>query len=252
MTAAVVFAGPSLSPQDRACRNVVFLPPAQQGDMLRCLALRPAVIGLIDGLFGTTLSVHQKEILEAMAEGTPVLGAASMGALRAAELAPYGMIGIGGIFQDYRSGRLEADADVAVTHAPAELGYRATTVAMVDLRATLEAMAPDYPADALDRIRRTAEALHFADRTLAAIARCTGQLPFDVEATLRARHVGRKRQDALELLARLQGGHLPSPGRSWVLPMTREYAAIRSRALAGDQASRARCAGFAPLQRRMR
>ena len=48
-----------------------------------------------------------------MAAGTQVFGAASMGALRAAELAPFGMIGVGAIFAAYRDGRLTGDDEVA-------------------------------------------------------------------------------------------------------------------------------------------
>ena len=58
------------------------------------------------------------------------LGAGSIGALRAAELEAFGMVGEGRIFEAYRSGVLEPydtpfedDDEVAVVHAPAELGY---------------------------------------------------------------------------------------------------------------------------------
>ena len=60
-----------------------------------------------------------------------------MGALRAAELHRFGMIGVGAVFSAYVAGLLSADDEVAVLHAPAELGYRPLTVAMVDVRAVL-------------------------------------------------------------------------------------------------------------------
>jgi hypothetical protein len=60
-----------------------------------------------------------------------------MGALRAAELEPSGMVGVGWVFEQFRSLELEDDDEVAVVHEPAERGYRARSDAMVNLRATL-------------------------------------------------------------------------------------------------------------------
>ena len=41
-----------------------------------------------------------------------------MGALRACELYPYGMIGIGTIFNDYKKGVIDSDDDVSVALNP--------------------------------------------------------------------------------------------------------------------------------------
>ena len=60
---------------------------------------RPAVIGIIDGYFEIVPTVWHKEILWAMAQGIHVFGAASIGALRAAELDAFGMRGIGRIYE---------------------------------------------------------------------------------------------------------------------------------------------------------
>jgi hypothetical protein len=66
-----------------------------------------------------------------------MLGAASMGALRAAECAPFGMIGIGEIYEGFASNRLEDDSDVAQAHAPAEMGYLPLSEPLVNVRATI-------------------------------------------------------------------------------------------------------------------
>ena len=68
-------------------------------------------------------TVWHKEILWAMAQGIHVFGAASIGALRAAELDAFGMRGIGRIYEAFRDGVLEDDDEVAVLHGPEELGY---------------------------------------------------------------------------------------------------------------------------------
>jgi len=60
-----------------------------------------------------------------MAQGIHVFGAASIGALRAAELDVFGMRGIGDIYEAFRDGLLEDDDEVAVLHGPEELGYAA-------------------------------------------------------------------------------------------------------------------------------
>jgi hypothetical protein len=97
---------------------------------------RPLAIGIVDGYFERIPAVWHKEILWALSEGIHVFGAASMGALRAAELASFGMTGVGAIFEDFHSGALEDDDEVAVAHGDASSGYRATSEPMVNIRAT--------------------------------------------------------------------------------------------------------------------
>jgi hypothetical protein len=136
---AVIFAGPSLPPNVRPdlWLDIDWRPPIRQGELYRAALDRPAVIGVIDGYFEVTPTVWHKEILWAMAQGIHVYGAASIGALRAAELDVFGMKGIGRVYEDFRDGVLEDDDEVAVLHGPEELGYPPLTDAMVNIRATL-------------------------------------------------------------------------------------------------------------------
>ncbi len=131
----IVFLGPSLA-ADEARRLVPchVLPPARQGDVWRALSLRPRAIALVDGIFEAQPSVWHHELLTALEAGVAVYGAASMGALRAAELAAHGMVGVGQIFQWYRDGVLVDDAEVALLHADAEHGYRPLSVPLVNVR----------------------------------------------------------------------------------------------------------------------
>ncbi|MCI0561578.1 MAG: TfuA-like protein, partial [Nitrososphaera sp.] len=69
-------------------------------------------------------------------EGTLLAGAASLGALRAVELEKFGMVGIGKIFQLYKSRKINADDEVAVTFAP-EGDYKLQSEAMLDIRYNL-------------------------------------------------------------------------------------------------------------------
>jgi len=87
-----------------------------------------------------------------MSQGIHVFGSASMGALRAAELAAFGMEGVGSIYEAYREGQLEDDDEVAVAHMPAAYGYKCTSTAMVDIRATLVAAQAEGVISATARL----------------------------------------------------------------------------------------------------
>ena len=134
----IVFTGPTLSAAEaRRVLEATYLPPAAQGDVYRAALTKPVAIGIIDGLFDQVPSVWHKEILWAMSQGIHVFGAASMGALRAAELEAFGMVGVGEIFRAYQSGLLEDDDEVAVVHGNEADGYRVLSDAMVNIRSTL-------------------------------------------------------------------------------------------------------------------
>ena len=134
-----VFVGPTLSTaQAREVLDADYLPPVRQGDVYRAVVRwRPRAIGIVDGYFHQVPSVWHKEILWAMAEGVHVFGSASMGALRAAELAPFGMHGVGEVFAAFRDRVIEDDDEVAVIHGPPETGFLAASEAMVNIRRTL-------------------------------------------------------------------------------------------------------------------
>lgn len=133
----LVYVGPTLLASEVARRlpGATVMPPAAVGDILRA-ARRPGVrrIALIDGYFERMAAVWHKEVLVALARGIEVWGAASMGALRAAELATFGMRGVGVIYREYARGALVCDDEVAIAHLPAEYGYQSTSDALVNIR----------------------------------------------------------------------------------------------------------------------
>ncbi len=137
---AVVFCGPTVSRiQVKSLIRATVRPPAAQGDIIRACHEGFSLIGLIDGYFNHVPAPWHKEILWAMTRGVYVFGAASMGALRAAELSDFGMIGVGQIFSDYLSGRLTDDDEVAIAHLDERRHFAAVSEAMVNIRATLKA-----------------------------------------------------------------------------------------------------------------
>lgn len=217
----IVFLGPTL-PVSEARRELdaVYLPPAAQGDVYLAAKERPLAIGIVDGVFDQRPAVAHKEILFAMAEGIHVFGAASMGALRAVELAPFGMEGVGAVFEDYQRGELDCDDEVAVAHASAEEGYRPLSEAMVNVRATLAAAEEAGALDSAARqtVTLAAKRLFYADRTWPMILRrsaAAGLSAATLEALQGFLHRGRvhrKRDDALALLRLLRDrASLPAP-----------------------------------------
>lgn len=212
----VVFLGPSL-PMDAARRllDADFRPPAAQGDVYRAALGGAAVIVLIDGRFGSVPAVWHKEVLAALAQGVHVLGAASMGALRAAELADFGMEGHGVIFGRYHRGELTADDAVAVAHAGPESGHRRLSEALVDIQATLDAAhaAGIVDVETAAALAATAERLHYPRRTWGELLE---QCPQTALADwLPTGRVEQKRRDAEEVLRtvadRLVAGIAPRP-----------------------------------------
>ncbi|EJJ30046.1 TfuA-like protein [Rhizobium sp. CF142] len=203
----VVFIGPSLpDAASHAATDIVLRSPAVQGDVLRAVEDGANVIGLVDGGFENTAPVWHKEILFALSLNVTVLGAASMGALRAAECQAFGMIGVGRIFNDYVSGTIVDDADVALLHEPMELGGRPLTVPMVNVRSTLDEMERLQLFDKALRLalEQTAANLFFKKRSWALIVRACAAIPASQKphwlTTLKTHAIDQKRIDALALL----------------------------------------------------
>jgi hypothetical protein len=115
--------------------------------------------------------VWHHELRSALDAGVRVFGAASMGALRAAELAREGMRGVGRVHAWVRDGEVHDDADVALLHAGAEHGWRGFTVPLVTVRDRAEAATRAGVLRLVDAraLMRVASGLHFADRTWSAL-----------------------------------------------------------------------------------
>jgi len=215
---AVVFLGPTLRPDSaRSHLDADYHPPVRQGDVYRVVSQRrPRVIGIIDGYFRQVPAVWHKEILWAMTRGVHVFGAASMGALRAAELHAFGMRGIGRVFEAYANGVLapfedeafEDDDEVAVVHGPAETGYVLASEAMVNLRCTLASAHARgvISRPTRDRLVRLAKDLFYAERSypkLLALAARDALAPPELralQAWLETGRIDQKRIDATALL----------------------------------------------------
>lgn len=162
-TLPIVYLGPTLPlAAAEAILAADYRPPVKRGDLPE---RHDGPVVIIDGEFAQSLSVSPNEILRLVDGGTRVVGAASMGALRAAELCRYGMEGCGWIFDQYRSGRIDCDDEVAVTYSPDDL--LPLTVPLVNVRRWIDELVAEDELDDVTARRLLARArrVFYADRT---------------------------------------------------------------------------------------
>lgn len=190
----IVFAGPSLAgAQMPGFSTVEQAPPIKRGDLAAVDDYD--VIVILDGEFGQSDSVSPKEILAVLERGKTVIGAASMGALRASELDGAGMIGVGWVYDHFRRQAVRRDADVALAYSLFD--FAPMTVPVVDVEYWMErALA----ADLIGQKERTlvlkaARSIFFAERTEARL----------MESLRRA--IG---DQHLQSILEFSGGNIPS------------------------------------------
>jgi len=195
---------------------------------MRAVADGARVIGLIDGVFEHMPSIWHKEILYALSAGVTVAGAASMGALRAAECRDFGMIGVGAVFAAYASGAIEDDDAVAQLHGPAELGFVPLSEPLVNIRASLDRFAAEGRLEASEheRLLAVAQAMFFKERSYRHILDQAGldaARRHALAQMLKTQGVHLKQQDAVQLLDLIEAGALPPAvaARQWILADTR-------------------------------
>ena len=192
-----VYLGPSL---DRAEAHAIldadYLPPICRGDLAK-LPEETRVVGIVDGEFFQNLAVSPKEVVALLDRGIKVFGAASMGALRAAETYRFGTVGVGEVFRMYRDGVLDGDDEVALAYD--RDSYAHFSEPLVNLRRGLETALAAGVIDETEtcRLVQRMKSYYFPDRSYRALQKlcpCLGDFfrrrpPADV-----------KREDARELL----------------------------------------------------
>ncbi|MFC9816533.1 TfuA-like protein [Streptomyces virginiae] len=242
-----VFVGPTLprSEPQLAASDVRVWPPARHGDLFHPAIRSGDTVVLIDGVYHQAPALRHKEILAAMGQGIRVIGAASIGALRAAELAPYGMLGVGHIYTAYVRRDIDGDDEVAVGQAP-DGAFGSLTWPLVNLRHVLDLAVSTgvLDDDRAGRLLSALRAVYYPQRTWAAVravCRSRGESTFaDWLADRREqdRHFGDlKRADALAAVtlalagtnATTSGAAAPPP--EWETAYFRRWsnAAVRER-----------------------
>jgi hypothetical protein len=199
----VVCAGPSVSHAEilQHFPTAYIHPPAQRDDLYRLRERGARTILLIDGVFAHHLAVPAREAVNVVRDGVTLVGASSMGALRAADCWPVGMVGVGLIFRLFRFGLLQSDDEVAVATNPSD-SYSALSVALVNVRyATNRArLAGLIDTAAVAGIRGAAAQMYFADRTWPAILDAAGLLSNRGAVDAFCRSIDLKHRDAVRAL----------------------------------------------------
>lgn len=162
----IVFLGPSLELEiAKTLLDADYRPPVRRNDVMHAAREKPPLIVMIDGVFMHTLAPSPHEVLRAIQAGVPMMGSSSLGALRAVELAPFGMKGVGQIYRWFQSGELEADDEVALVFHGETL--RAISEPMVNIRWALAAAVREgiLTADEEQTLLRVGKELYFPDRS---------------------------------------------------------------------------------------
>jgi hypothetical protein len=167
----IVFLGPTVSVAEAQAvlPQAEYHAPAERGDLYRARFLGASILVLIDGVFLQSYAPSPRELVDVVRDGARVLGAGSLGALRAAECWPVGMHGAGLIYRLFRAGRLHSDEEVALTYDAQ--AHRALSVPLVNVRyATHRAVkAGLLERQARDAIVEAAAAIFYTERTWAAV-----------------------------------------------------------------------------------
>ncbi|HUU75289.1 MAG TPA: TfuA-related McrA-glycine thioamidation protein [Methanoregulaceae archaeon] len=208
MPEIVVFLGPSLD-REKALEILAadYRPPAARGDILDAASQGARIIVLIDGVFFQDCSVGHREILEAMKMGTIVIGASSMGALRAAELDTLGMEGVGEIYRMYRDGELVSDDEVALVFDPES--FIPLSEPLINIRFTVRRAVEEGILGKEDAaiLLEQAGSIYFPDRTYEQICEASREM-IDLRALknfmafIRADKIDQKGIDTIAALQR--------------------------------------------------
>ncbi|MGW7260716.1 TfuA-like protein [Streptomyces sp. NPDC054834] len=202
-------------------------PPIRHGGLFDAAVRDGDTAVIIDGVYHQAPALRHKEILAAMGRGVRVIGAASIGALRAAELDTFGMLGVGAIYNAYARGEITGDDEVAVGQAP-DGDRKSLTWPLVNLRHVLDlARAAGIVDEArATRLLAALRGVYYPQRTTAAVrAVCRQQGEMELadwlgEQRERDRYFGDlKRLDALAAVRTALGGRgptgAPPPPLAW-------------------------------------
>jgi hypothetical protein len=205
MQKIVVYLGPSL-PKNEASKilDAQYLPPVKRGDIPVAVDGGAKIICIIDGVFFQDCAVGHREVLYALRRGVRVIGASSMGALRASELDTLGMEGIGEVYRFYKEGKIISDDEVALIFDPET--FYSLSVPLVNIRHHLVLAEKEgvISHEISELIFTHAQSLYFPERTWEKIQELAYQ---DINAEIVDRFIrfaekgpDLKREDTLQAL----------------------------------------------------
>ncbi|WP_331723712.1 MULTISPECIES: TfuA-like protein [unclassified Streptomyces] len=214
-----VYVGPTLGRAEPvlATPRIRVLQPVRHGDLFDPAIVSEDTVVVIDGAWHQAPAVRHKELVGLLDRGVRVIGAASVGALRAAELHRFGMTGVGRVFRAYRRGEIDGDDEVAVGQAP-DGDLRALTWPLVNVRQAFRLAVGErvVTREAAAALLEAARAVYYPQRTVAAVlAVCRRRGARTLAAWLEEHKAADpffadvKRDDALEAVQVALAGPLP-------------------------------------------
>ncbi|MFJ2061348.1 TfuA-like protein [Streptomyces sp. NPDC087908] len=223
----IVFMGPTLSPPEEEC-GITFMPPVAGGDLLSLDVGPGDYVGIVDGYFHQRPAVRHKEVLALLERGVQVHGAASMGALRAAELHSFGMRGHGLIYRCLREDILDGDDEVCISHLTSDHGFRPVTEALVNARynLALAVRSGECSPELADSLVRVLKSLPYNERNYRSALALTHASADEVDRLtgyLDLHRVDLKAKDASSLIKHFIEVDSATQGRSWSLRRTTHF-----------------------------
>ncbi len=199
----VVYAGPSISPEEVHTHlpDAVIMPAVKRGDLYRDRMIGFSFFIILDGVFYHELAIPPRELLDVMADGAVLVGATSMGAIRAAECWPAGMRGIGTIYRLFRQGSLRSDDEVAVAFGPVK-PHLISTVPLVNVRYAVSRAirAGEIDRNLAESIVQAATNTFYADRNWRSILLQAGLEDEDGQLRKHLASYDLKRMDSVRAL----------------------------------------------------
>jgi hypothetical protein len=201
----VVFLGPSAPASEilSILPDAIIRPPARRGDLYAYRILRHEFFLVLDGAFGNILAISPREVVDVVRDGAVVVGASSMGALRAADCFPAGVHGVGVIFRLFKSRVISSEDEVAVLFRE-NMPFPPLTEPLINMRIALRRATSQGlvgPSEA-EKIISAAQSVHFTRRTWPRVYEEAGRY-LSSEMLNFLRKIDTKRADAVQAAKRV-------------------------------------------------
>lgn len=215
--------------ETKAIIDIDYRPPAGHADIISLIYNdRPDIIILSHAVI-PGISVWHTELLEAMNLGVRVYGTGGLGAVRAAELSSFGMIGIGEVFRQYKAGEIEDDDEVYFRSDGFGDHDIRLSEPIVNLRATLKPAVSDHIISENDfqNIIHIAKEIYYEDRTVDNIFSLARERGFDTHLIhklgllIQNHYIDQQKLDTIETLK--QVSRLKDSDLDRELPPRHEY-----------------------------
>jgi hypothetical protein len=201
----VVFLGPSAPTSEilAILPHAIIRPPAKRGDLYAYRIMRHELFLVLDGAFGNILAVSPREVVDVVRDGAVVVGASSMGALRAADCFPAGVLGVGIIFRLFKDRVISSEDEVAVLFRE-DMPFPPLTEPLVNMRIALRRATRKglVEASEAEKIIAVAQSVHFTLRTWPRVCQEAGCY-LSGEMLNFLREVDAKRADAVRAAMRV-------------------------------------------------